>query len=221
MKFFAIDLLLAFLSLILISALSVISTIFFSTLFSVPIEFSGIVKVALFIILLFIWTGFALKLVRVIRPLKEGIFPIDKGSDGIFWKLQGFLYIFNIGFFMNTYLVPINLRGLIYSFLGAKIGKSVMIGGKILEPPLVQIGDYTQLGEDTLITAHAVEKGMVTLGRVKVGRSITIGVKAVIFPGVEIGDNSIIAAGSVVTKNTKIPANETWGGIPAKKIDKR
>ena len=218
MRFFAIDLLLAFLSLTLISALSLISTIFFSTLFSVPIEFSGIVKVALFIFLLFIWTGFALKLVRLIWPLKEGIFPIDKGSDGIFWKLQGFLYIFNIGLFMNTYLVPINLRGLIYSFLGAKIGKSVMIGGKILEPPLVQIGDYTQLGEDTLITAHAVEKGMVTLGRVKVGRSVTIGVKAVIFPGVEIGDNSIIAAGSVVTKNTKIPANETWGGIPAKRI---
>ena len=119
---------------------------------------------------------------------------------------------------MNTYLIPINLRGLIYSFLGAKIGKSVMVGGKILEPPLVEIGDYTQLGEDSLVTAHTVEKGSVTLGRIRIGNNVTVGVKAVIFPGVEIGDNCIVAAGSIVTKNTRIPVNEIWGGIPAKRI---
>ena len=183
-----------------------------------PLEFAGIAKIALFVLLLFLVTGLLLRLVRMICPMKEGSFPLDKGKEGASWKLQGFLYIFNLGLFMNSYLIPVNLRGLLYSFLGAKIGKWVMIGGKILEPPLVEIGDYSQLGEDVLLTAHTVERGMVTMGKIRIGRHVTVGVKAVIFPGVEIGDNAIIAAGSVVTKNTKVPMNEIWGGIPARKL---
>ncbi len=183
-----------------------------------PLEFAGIAKIALFVLLLFLVTGLLLRLVRMICPMKEGSFPLDKGKEGASWKLQGFLYIFNLGLFMNSYLIPVNLRGLLYSFLGAKIGKWVMIGGKILEPPLVEIGDYSQLGEDVLLTAHTVERGMVTMGKIRIGRHVTVGVKAVIFPGVEIGDNAIIAAGSVVTKNTKVPMNEVWGGIPARKL---
>ena len=183
-----------------------------------PLEFAGIAKIALFVLLLFLVTGLLLRLVRMICPMKEGSFPLDKGKEGASWKLQGFLYIFNLGLFMNSYLIPVNLRGLLYSFLGAKIGKWVMIGGKILEPPLVEIGDYSQLGEDVLLTAHTVERGMVTMGKIRIGRHVTVGVKAVIFPGVEIGDNAIIAAGSVVTKNTKVPMNEVWGGIPARTL---
>ncbi|MCK5507165.1 MAG: acyltransferase [Desulfobacterales bacterium] len=183
-----------------------------------PLEFAGIAKIALFVLLLFLVTGLLLRLVRMICPMKEGSFPLDKSKEGASWKLQGFLYIFNLGLFMNSYLIPVNLRGLLYSFLGARIGKWVMIGGKILEPPLVEIGDYSQLGEDVLLTAHTVERGMVTLGKIRIGRHVTVGVKTVIFPGVEIGDYAIIAAGSVVTKNTKVPMNEVWGGIPARKL---
>lgn len=119
---------------------------------------------------------------------------------------------------MNANILPINARRFFYMLLGAKMGKGVMVGGKILEPPLVGIGDYTQIGEDALITAHGVAGGKVTLGRVKIGRHVTIGVKAIVLPGVTIGNNTIIAAGSVVVKNTRIPANEVWGGIPARKI---
>ena len=183
-----------------------------------PLEFAGIAKIALFVLLLFLVTGLLLRLVRMICPMKEGSFPLDKSKEGASWKLQGFLYIFNLGLFMNSYLIPVNLRGLLYSFLGARIGKWVMIGGKILEPPLVEIGDYSQLGEDVLLTAHTVERGMVTLGKIRIGRHVTIGVKAVIMPDVEIGDHSIVAAGAVVKKGTRILCKEIWGGIPARKI---
>jgi len=37
-------------------------------------------------------------------------------------------------------------------------------------------------------------------------------------PDVEIGDRSIIAAYAVVTMGTRIPPDEIWGGIPARKI---
>jgi acetyltransferase-like isoleucine patch superfamily enzyme len=45
---------------------------------------------------------------------------------------------------------------------------------------------------------------------------VFIGGGTTILKGVHIGENSIIAAMSVVTKS--IPANEIWGGNPAKKI---
>ena len=45
-----------------------------------------------------------------------------------------------------------------------------------------------------------------------------IGAGAIILSGVTIGENSIVAAGSVVSKS--IPANEIWGGNPARFIKK-
>lgn len=53
---------------------------------------------------------------------------------------------------------------------------------------------------------------------VKIGNVCFIGTRSIICKGVTIGDHSIIAAGSVVVKD--IPANEIWGGNPAKFIKK-
>lgn len=48
---------------------------------------------------------------------------------------------------------------------------------------------------------------------------VWIGTSCVILQGVTIGTGSIVAAGSVVNKS--IPANEVWGGVPARFIKKR
>lgn len=218
MKFSLKDLLLATLTFVSILFLSLLCTTFIVSFCPLPSEFSGIGKIIIFMACLFAGSIGLLRLIGVIYPLKEGVFSLDEDRRGTIWKLQGFLYIFNLGLLMNTYLMPINLRGFVYSLLGAKIGRSVMVGGKILEPYLVEIGDYTQLGEDTLVIAHTVERGVVTLGPIKIGNNVTIGVKTVIMPGVEIGDNAIVGAISIVTKNTKILPGETWIGAPAKKI---
>lgn len=224
MKISFLDAFLSSISLILILVFSFLATFFLVKLLvkfvAIPIEFSGIVKVLLFVLAVMVWSGLGMKLVRMVSSLKEGTFLLSKDKETIAWKLQGFLYIFNLGLVMNTYLVPVNLRSLIYSFLGAKIGRNVMIGGKILEPPLVEIGNFSMLGEDTLITAHSVEGDKVELGKVKIGNHVTIGVKAVVLPGVEIGDHAVVAAGAVVQKGRRIPPEEIWGGIPAKKIGK-
>jgi len=45
-----------------------------------------------------------------------------------------------------------------------------------------------------------------------------IGANSTILKGVTVGEYSIIAAGSVLTKS--VPANEIWGGNPAKFIKK-
>lgn len=51
---------------------------------------------------------------------------------------------------------------------------------------------------------------------IKIGDVVFIGARSIICKGVTIGDHSMIAAGSVVVKD--VPANEIWGGNPAKFI---
>jgi acetyltransferase-like isoleucine patch superfamily enzyme len=49
-----------------------------------------------------------------------------------------------------------------------------------------------------------------------IGNDVFIGSRTIICKGVSIGEKSIVAAGSVVVKD--IPANQIWGGNPAKFI---
>lgn len=53
---------------------------------------------------------------------------------------------------------------------------------------------------------------------VKIGDVVFIGTRSIICKGVTIGDHAMIAAGSVVVSD--VPANEVWGGNPAKFIKK-
>ena len=54
---------------------------------------------------------------------------------------------------------------------------------------------------------------------IEIGHHCWIGTGAIVLQGVKIGDGAVVAAGAVVTKD--IPANEVWGGVPAKYIKKR
>lgn len=222
MPFFLVDFVVSGISLLFTVSLAVLATWWIVGHFSFPNEFAGILKLFFFFLSIILITGIYGRIIQTILPIQEGTFSIARNDrKGVVWKLQGFLNLFNLSILIHTYLMPVNLRWLVYRFLGSKIGKNVIIGGKILEPLMIEVGDYTIFGEDSLVTGHSIEGEYVTLDRVKIGNYVTIGVKAVILPGVEIGDHSLIAAGAVVSKNTKIGQWEIWGGIPAKKIGER
>lgn len=51
------------------------------------------------------------------------------------------------------------------------------------------------------------------------GEDVWLGCNVIVLKGVNIGAGAVVAAGAVVNKS--IPANEIWGGIPAKKIGER
>ncbi len=55
----------------------------------------------------------------------------------------------------------------------------------------------------------------------KIGAKCTIGLKATIMGGCEIGEGAKLLPHSVLLPKTKVPAGETWGGVPAQKIDVR
>jgi acetyltransferase-like isoleucine patch superfamily enzyme len=132
------------------------------------------------------------------------------------WKLHAVLM--QLGLPCLKLFIPIFLRPLLYGLLGARIGRQTAIGGKLVDPYLTVMEDHSVIGEDSVVTAHIMTHDQFILGRVTIGRKATVGVKAVIMPGVEIGENAIVLPNSVVSLNTRIPANEIWGGNPAKKI---
>lgn len=102
---------------------------------------------------------------------------------------------------------------------GAKIGKGVYVNtARLFDHNLLQLDDRTVVGGDAKMIAHLVEGGKVKAYPVILRRRSVIGVNAVISPGVEIGENSAVGAMSFVPKHVKIPANEIWGGVPARPI---
>ncbi len=83
----------------------------------------------------------------------------------------------------------------------------------------IEIGDYTQIGPDCLITTtgHDYQKDLkASFEKIQIGQWAWVGAKCVILPGTNIGDHSIIGAGSIVTRD--IPQWSIAVGSPAKVI---
>lgn len=147
------------------------------------------------------------------RPLLPGCHSM---SEQVFvaWKLYTVLYEFGCGA-----LKPFTImffRPLLQVLFGATIGKEVALGGKLVDPHLIRIGDGAIVGEGSVVTAHAITTGAIVLGAVDIESGATVGVGAVIYPGVRVGAGSIVAANAVVSAGTQIPPGELWAGIPAR-----
>lgn len=93
----------------------------------------------------------------------------------------------------------------------------------------ITIGNHVMIGVGTHIydtNFHNIDpvlrtekkdpKETVRTAPISIGDNVFIGAFSIILKGVTIGENSVVAAGSVVTKS--IPANQVWGGNPAKFI---
>lgn len=95
----------------------------------------------------------------------------------------------------------------------------------------IEIGDDVKLGAGVIVMdanmhslnyklrrSYLEDQSDVISKPVKIGNDAFIGVNSIISKGVTIGERSIIAAGSVVVKS--VPADEIWGGSPARFIKK-
>lgn len=119
------------------------------------------------------------------------------------------------------FMPDMKLKSMLYRKMGVKIGKNVSLLGvkmDIFFPELIEIGDNTLIGQDTMLVTHEFLNSHWKKGRIKIGENVMIGTLCLILPGVEIGDNAIVAAYSLVNKNVK--PNEFVGGVPAKEIRK-
>lgn len=185
--------------------------------------FSLFANALLFYLLMIIWTLLALKIIRVLFPIREGVYSYGDGALTCYiWNLHAFLCITNLGLHYINGLLPPPMRKLFYSALGAKMGRGIIsIGGRLVDPHLITVEESAMIGDDALLTPHAYARtssDILILGRIEIKRNAIVGAKSMIMPGVTVGENSMVNAMSLVAMNTKIPPNQIWGGNPAVKI---
>lgn len=101
---------------------------------------------------------------------------------------------------------------MIYCSQKVLIGNHVKIGGG------TRISDSNHHSLDYKIRRTSKDSKQAKSSPIIIGDDVFIGANCYIGKGVIIGDRSIVAAGSVVVKS--IPADEIWGGNPAKFVKK-
>lgn len=107
-----------------------------------------------------------------------------------------------------------------YRFMGMKIGAGTELNTThISDPSLIRIGNKVTVGGSVTIVAHYAAGGFMVLSPVVIEDGATIGLKAIIMGGVHIGEKARVLPNSVVLPKTRIPAGESWGGIPARRIE--
>lgn len=146
-----------------------------------------------------------------------------KGNALCLWHrvANPFKTLLNTSVIYACKLVPsLALKRAAYRSLGARIGKDVSIGLSVMFdiffPEKISIGDNSILGYNTTVLCHEFLIHEWRTGEVSIGKDVMVGAQSLILPGVTIGDGATIAAYSLVNKD--VPAGQTWGGVPAKRI---
>ncbi len=118
------------------------------------------------------------------------------------------------------FVTPSPFAQLYYRLMGMKIGRHVTINSTaIADPSLIEMEDGVTIGGTASIMAHYAQGGYLVIAPVRLRAGATIGLRAIVMGGVEVGEKAKVLAGSFVLPNTRIPAGETWAGIPAQRIE--
>jgi len=103
---------------------------------------------------------------------------------------------------------------------GARLGKQVYVNSlSVSDYNLLECGDDVVIGGAVQLSGHTVEQGILKTARVRLGDHVTVGLGSVIEIGVEIGSNCQIGALSFVPKDTNLPGDAVYAGIPARRIE--
>ncbi|EXI74356.1 MAG TPA: hypothetical protein PK440_07990 [Candidatus Accumulibacter phosphatis] len=118
------------------------------------------------------------------------------------------------------FVTPSPFALLYYRLMGMRIGRNVTINSTaIADPSLIEIGDGVTIGGSASVMAHYAQGGYLVIAPVRIAAGATIGLRAIVMGGVEVGEKAKVLAGSFVLPNTRIPAGETWAGIPARRVE--
>jgi non-ribosomal peptide synthetase-like protein len=108
-------------------------------------------------------------------------------------------------------------KNLISRLVGVKIGNKVYDAGCIMtDRTLVEIGDYANLNEASVLQAHSLEEGVFKSDYVRIGTACTLGPAAFAHYGITMGDHAVLNADSFLMKGEVIDPYTVWCGNPAK-----
>jgi hypothetical protein len=150
-----------------------------------------------------------------LKPWRGPYFSLE----AIRWYIHnGAVYLLRYSFL--EFITPSPFLNLFYQLMGMKIGRGTIINSThISDPSLIRLGERVTVGGSATIVGHYGQGGYLVLAPVIIEDQVTIGLKATIMGGCVIGKGAKILPNSVVLPKTKIPAGETWGGVPAQKIN--
>lgn len=114
----------------------------------------------------------------------------------------------------------LGVKNAMYRLLGMKVGRDVAFGlmamVDIFWPELIEVGDNSIIGYNTVLLAHEFLIHEYRIGRVVIGRDVMIGANCTILPGVVIGDGAVVSAHSLV--NRDVPPGAVVGGVPVRPL---
>ncbi|MCX0339644.1 serine O-acetyltransferase [Acinetobacter radioresistens] len=134
--------------------------------------------------------------------------------------------LYRLSFFLrkkNIKLFSVILDKFIFFLYNCEIRSTAKIGpGLLIRHPIgiiiggkAEIGENFSIGQNTTIGGNN-NKTNNSRSQPIIGDNVTIGANSMIIGPLIIGNNSFIGSMSLVNKD--IPSNETWAGIPARKI---
>jgi acetyltransferase-like isoleucine patch superfamily enzyme len=151
-----------------------------------------------------------------VRPFKGGYYSIHV----LPWFIHNALfYLVRYSFLPFVTLTPFGIWFL--KAMGMKIGRHAFVNTEyISDPQLITLGDDAALGGSVRIFAHYGGGGNFVIAPVIVGARATIGLAATVMGDVEVGEGATVLPHSVLLPGSRVGAGETWGGVPARRIER-
>jgi acetyltransferase-like isoleucine patch superfamily enzyme len=157
---------------------------------------------------------------RILNLRYSGTIPCDLSDKNMLnWLISQILYLPAAVILDFFHLYP--LKTFHIRLFGGKVGKNVVMGGLVLDPSLIEVGNNSVIGGFSTLLGHSVEGGQIVFGKITIGENCGIGVRATILAGAKIEKGSMLGAQSLLVKNQVIPENKTYGGIPAGDLRKK
>ena len=168
--------------------------------------------------------GFSLILIvplinLMIRPFVKPARGQNYSNRFIAWYLHNAL-TYLVRYTFLDFITPTPFNRIYFKLMGMKIGKAVQINSSnISDPALITLEEHVTIGGSAVLVAHYGMSGYLILAPITLRKGVTLGLHSKVLGGVEMGEYSKLLPNSVALPKTKIPAGETWGGVPARKIE--
>lgn len=189
-----------------------------ASLGQVPLgDFRGVVLTLLGVILLYLYAIVFYRLFLKLFPLHAGEIVADSQQEFVY-HVYILFYLLLFYPVMRSGFMPAPLMRAFYLALGTRLGGNTYTQGILHDPPFIEIGRDSVVGQYAILVPHVIEGSRLAHHPIRVGNNVTIGAHASVLSDVTIGDGAIVATGAVVRKGTQIGAGEIWGGVPAVRI---
>jgi hypothetical protein len=180
-------------------------------------DFRGIVLTLSGAACLYVYAIALYRLFLVVFPLLPGEIPVNSRQEFIY-HVYVLFYLLLFYPIIRSGIPPAPIMRVFYQVLGARLGDNTYSQGILHDPPFVEIGHDSVVGQGALLIPHVIEGERLAHFPIRIGNHVTIGANAAVLSDVEIGDHAIVATGSVVKKGSRIGPHEVWGGVPARLI---